>query len=79
MVWNHISGSVRWGSETQATHCSEGEAGHDVLMDGTMGDTQKSPTISTKLYQIAKQAKEHPDRVFISLAHLMDVAFLREA
>ena len=43
-----------------------------------MGDTQKSPTISTKLHQIAQQAKEHPDRIFISLAHLMDVDFLRE-
>jgi RNA-directed DNA polymerase len=48
-------------------------------MEGTMGDTQKSPTISTKLHQIAEQAKEHADRVFISLAHLMDVDFLREA
>ena len=64
---------------TQATHCSEGEAGHNVLMKGTMGDTQKSATISTKLHQIAEQAKEHPNRVFISLAHQMDVDFLREA
>jgi RNA-directed DNA polymerase len=44
-----------------------------------MGDTQRSQTVSTKLHQIAKQAKEHPDRVFTSLAHLMDVDFLREA
>jgi RNA-directed DNA polymerase len=48
-------------------------------MEGTMGDTQKSQTISTKLHQIAEQAKEHPERVFISLAHLMDVDFLHEA
>ena len=70
---------VRWGRETQSTHCSEGEAGHNVLMEGTMGDTQKSETISPKLYQIAEQAKENPNRTFISLAHLMDIDFLREA
>jgi retron-type reverse transcriptase len=43
-----------------------------------MGDTQRSPTISTELQQIAKQAREYPERVFTSLAHLMDVDFLGE-
>ena len=69
----------RWGSETQATHLSEGEAGHNELMDGTMGDTQRSQTISTKLHQIAEQAREHPERIFTSLAHLLDVDLLRAA
>ena len=71
--------TVRWGSETQATHCSEGKAGHNVLMEGNMGDTQRSQTISTKLNQIAEQARAYPDRVFTSLAHLIDVDLLREA
>jgi group II intron reverse transcriptase/maturase len=44
-----------------------------------MGDTRRSQTISTQLQQIAEQAREHPERVFTSLAHLMDVDFLREA
>lgn len=44
-----------------------------------MGDTQRSPTISTQLHQIAEQAREHPDRIFTSLAHLIDVDFLSEA
>ncbi len=44
-----------------------------------MRDTQKSQIISTQLRQIAEQACQHPDRVFTSLAHLMDVDFLREA
>ncbi len=35
--------------------------------------------MSTKLEQIAEQAREHPDRVFTNLAHLMDVDFLAEA
>ncbi len=44
-----------------------------------MRDTQKSKLISTQLRQIAEQARQHPDRVFTSLAHLMAVDFLREA
>ncbi len=44
-----------------------------------MGDTQRSPTISTQFHQIAEQAREHPNRIFTSLAHLIDVDFLGEA
>jgi retron-type reverse transcriptase len=44
-----------------------------------MKDTQKSPIISTDLRQIAEQAKNDPTKVFISLAHRMDVDFLLEA
>jgi group II intron reverse transcriptase/maturase len=44
-----------------------------------MKDTQKSPLISTDLRQIAEQAKEDPAKIFISLAHRMDVTFLKEA
>ena len=38
-----------------------------------------SPTVSTKLAQIAKQSKCDPTRVFTTLAHLMDEDFLTEA
>ena len=44
-----------------------------------MRDTQRSELISTQLRQIAEQAIEHPDRVFTTLIHRMDVDFLREA
>ncbi len=44
-----------------------------------MRDTQKSQIISTQLRQIAEQAIAHPDRVFTTLIHRMDVDFLREA
>ncbi len=63
----------------KATHCREGEAGYNVLPKGTMGDTLRSQTISTELQQIAQQAVNYPDRVFTTLAHRMDVDFLREA
>lgn len=44
-----------------------------------MGDTPRSQTISTKLQQIAEQARKYPDTAFTTLAHLIDVDFLREA
>jgi RNA-directed DNA polymerase len=69
----------RWGTETQGTHWREGEAGHNVLLDGKMSDTKRSELILTQLQQIAEQAMAHPDRVFTTLIHRMDVDFLREA
>jgi len=38
-----------------------------------------STTVSTKLERIAEQLERDPGRVFSTLAHLMDVEFLREA
>ena len=57
----------------------EGEAGHNVLLEGKMGGTLRPQTISTQLQQIAQQASDHPAMVFTTLAHRIDVAFLREA
>lgn len=39
----------------------------------------RSQTISTKVQKIAKQAEDYPQGVFTTLAHNMDVDFLREA
>lgn len=44
-----------------------------------MGDTQRSPTISTQLQTIAQQAIQQPEMVFTALAHNIDVEWLREA
>jgi group II intron reverse transcriptase/maturase len=48
-------------------------------MEGKMGETQNSQTISTKLQAIAEKAQREPEEKFISLAHLMDETLLREA
>ena len=49
-------------------------------LEGTMaGDRISEQTVSTKLRRIAELAKEHPDRVFISLAHHIDIDWLKEA
>jgi retron-type reverse transcriptase len=44
-----------------------------------MGEPLRSPTVYTKLQQLAKQAVQHPDRVFTTVAYLVDVDMLREA
>ena len=49
------------------------------MLKRTMGDTLRSQTISADLQQIAQQAADYPDRVFTTLAHKMDIPFLREA
>ena len=50
-----------------------------MLINRTTGDTLRSQTVSLKLYQLRAQAKRHPERVFTTLHHLVDVDFLREA
>ena len=44
-----------------------------------MGDTLRSETVSTKLDRIAEQAVRNPKMQFMTLAHLIDEEFLREA
>lgn len=69
----------RWETEAQGTRCSEVETGHNAFLEGPMGDTQRSLTISTKLQRIANQAVKNPDMVFKKLSHLIDFEFLLEA
>lgn len=44
-----------------------------------MSETLSSGNSSTKLAQIAELARRHPERVFSSLHHVIDVVLLREA
>lgn len=69
----------RWGTDVQGTHCREGDAGHNVLMEGNMGDTSRSQTISMELQQIAEQARCYPDMVFTTLTHRITENLLKEA
>jgi RNA-directed DNA polymerase len=60
--------------------CSrEGDAGQNVLLGGTRGDTSRPPTISTPRQRIAQQAIQYPAMGCTTLAHLIDVELLREA
>lgn len=49
------------------------------MLEGTMGETSSSRTISTELQRIAKQAADYPETVFTSLAHLINEDLLGEA
>ena len=44
-----------------------------------MAGTSSPITVSTKLQRIATLAREDPERVLTTLAHHIDVAFLKEA
>ena len=44
-----------------------------------MDETQSSTNTSTKQQWIADEAREHPERVFTSLNHLIDIDWMREA
>ena len=67
-----------WGTQTQGTHRREGETGHNTLLWRNTGSTQRLQTVYTKLQQIAELAR-YPEIVFTSIAHLIDVEFLKEA
>jgi RNA-directed DNA polymerase len=73
------SGPGRWGTDVPGTHWREGDAGHHVCLEGPMGDTPGSPTVSMKLQKIAEQAQRYPEMVFNHVFHLIDQDFLREA
>jgi RNA-directed DNA polymerase len=44
-----------------------------------MSGTLSSGNVCTKLQRIAEMAREHPERVFRSIHHVIDIAWLREA
>lgn len=47
--------------------------------EGKMSEPLTSGNVTTKLARIAELAREHPERVFRSLHHVIDVEWLREA
>ena len=47
--------------------------------EGNMAETSSSTTVSTKLEQIAKLAREMPQAALTTLAHHIDIDWLREA
>src|SRR5690242_21547311 len=47
--------------------------------EGKMAGTPSPTTVSTKLQRIAKLARQAPDMAFTTLAHHIDLEWLREA
>ena len=48
-------------------------------LDRPTGETLRSPTVTPKLQRLAAQAARDPERVFTTLAHLIDEDWLHEA
>jgi hypothetical protein len=48
-------------------------------LEGKITGTPISDTVSTRLQRIAELAREAPERAFLSLAHHIDLEFLKEA
>jgi RNA-directed DNA polymerase len=67
------------GEPTRGTPRSKGRRRGSEPSEGTMGETSSSPTVSTKIERIAKLAREMPDRPLTTLAHHIDIDWLREA
>ena len=67
------------GEPTRGTPWSKGRHRITEPLEGTMTEPLTSENICTKLERIAKLAKEAPDRAFRSLAHYIDIDWLREA
>ena len=67
------------GEPTQGTPRSKGRHLDTELLEGKMTKTSGFTTISTKLEQIAKLAKEAPTMAFTTLAHHIDIDWMREA
>jgi len=47
--------------------------------NGTMSETLRSGNVTTKIQRIAELARKHPTRVFSSVAHAIDLEWVREA
>src|SRR5580658_895011 len=73
------SRSEEAGEPTRGTPRSKGRHRDTGPLEGKMAEPQSSVDVSTKLERVAKQAREAPDMAFRSLAHLIDIDWLREA
>jgi len=67
------------GEPTRGTLRREGEHRATGPLEGQAAETPFSDTVSTKLQRIAELAREAPERGFLSLAHHIDLEFLKEA
>jgi group II intron reverse transcriptase/maturase len=79
MVRGALLGLTGWGTAALRTHLREGEAGHNVFLEGNMGGTLGPQTISPQLREIAERAARYPDMIFNNVHHKVNVDLLREA
>jgi group II intron reverse transcriptase/maturase len=75
----HLDSTGEAGEPTQGTRWREEGRRETELLEGKVTGTPISEDISTRLQRIAQLAKEDAQRAFLSLAHHIDIDFLREA
>jgi len=71
--------SMKRGNHPEGPRGEKRGTGDTELLGGKATGTPILELASTKLQRIAELAREAPDRAFLSLAHHIDVEFLREA
>ncbi len=67
------------GNRPEGPRGGKGSTGATELLEGKTTETPISEAVSTRLHRIAELAREAPERAFLSLAHHIDVEFLKEA
>jgi len=70
---------MRRGNQPEGTLQSKERRREEEPREGTMNETPSSTSISTKLERIAELARRGPETTFTTLAHHIDVEWLREA
>jgi RNA-directed DNA polymerase len=70
---------MKWGNLPTGPRGAKGGAGKSEPREGKMGETSSSSTVSTRIERIAKLARELPGRPLTTLAHHIDMDWLREA
>jgi RNA-directed DNA polymerase len=71
--------AMKVGNQPDGTQWSEGRHRKSESKEGTMEETSSSQTVSTKLDRIANMAKTIREAPLTTLAHHIDVDWLREA
>src|SRR5689334_14467954 len=67
------------GNQPNGTRWRDGASRNTELLEGKMTGTQSPLDISTRLQRIAELARREPSVALTTLAHHIDIEFLREA
>jgi retron-type reverse transcriptase len=70
---------MKTGNSTQEDPAEGDGSRYMELLEGKMQQTLSCGNVSTKLQRIAQLAREHPERSFTAISHVIDIELLKEA
>jgi len=70
---------MKWGNRPEGPHGGKRGAGKTELLEGKMNGTLCPASVSTKLQRIAELASREPKLALTTLAHYIDIEWMREA